>query len=72
MEWISVEDALPEPGEVVITFRPMAKASGDEVYTVQKFIGKNYGNKSPQGVIHGFDRWCHPTHWARIIPPIGN
>jgi hypothetical protein len=49
MEWISVEDALPEPGEVVITFRPMAEASGDEVYTVQKFIGKNYGTDKCMG-----------------------
>ena len=72
MEWISVEDALPEPGEVVFTFRPMAKDSGDEEYTVQRFIGKDYQNKSKQGVIHGFDRWCHPTHWMRIVSPGGN
>jgi len=54
--WISVEKQLPEIGQRVITFRPMAKESGDDELTIQLFTGSN--NTSPQGVKHGFDRWC--------------
>jgi hypothetical protein len=69
MEWISVKDELPMDGEFVFTYRPMAKESGDEEYTAQKFVSKDYKNTSPQGIVHGFDRWSHPTHWMRIKPP---
>jgi len=51
MKWINVNDELPEPMQFVLTYRPLAKGSGD--VTCQKFISK----------IHGFDRWHNVTHW---------
>ena len=69
MKWINIKDELPKEGEMVFTYRPMAKESGDDEYTAQRFISKDYKNKSPQGVGHGFDRWCHPTYWMKIKPP---
>lgn len=64
--WIDVNYKLPRKGQIVLTYRPLAKESGDEVYTIQKFMGKRYKNISPQGVIHNFDRWCHPSHWMPL------
>ena len=66
MNWISVKDKLPRKGQTVLTYRPRAKETGDDVYTIQMFIGKDFENVSPQGVVHGFDRWCHPTHWMPL------
>lgn len=68
MNWISVEDELPNKGEVVLTYRPKAKETGDLEYVVAKYIEEGY-QKSPQGVKHGFHMWCHPTHWAKITKP---
>ena len=69
MEWISVKDELPQDGEIVFAYRPMARFSGDPIYTHQKFISIDYKNRSKQGIVHGFNRWHHPTHWMRIEPP---
>ena len=66
MEWISVKDKLPKKGQIVLTYRPKAKQSGDNIYEIQKFISKDYENISPQGIVHGFDLWCHPTHWMPL------
>lgn len=64
-DWISIEDRLPEIGQKVITYRPLAKLTGDEKITIQNYVGGQ--NTSPQGFTHGFDRWCHPTHWMPLI-----
>jgi len=65
MEWINIKDQLPKIGQKVITFRPLAEESGDEKITIQNYVGGK--NTSPQGIEHGFDRWCHPTHWMPLI-----
>jgi len=64
--WISVKDKLPRKGQIVLTYRPKAKESGDDVITIQQFISRDSKNVSPQGVVHGFDRWCHPSHWMPL------
>jgi len=64
MEWISIKNELPKVGQEVITYRPLARETGDDIITVQKYVGGT--NISKQGIVHGFDRWCHPTHWMPL------
>lgn len=66
-EWISVEDRLPEVGIKVLCYRPEAEKSGDEIIKVSYALdGKN---RSPQGIEHKFECWCHVTHWMPLPNP---
>lgn len=67
MEWISVEERLPPKNAEVLVYRPLAHETNDPHFTTDAFVGSNRVSK--QGVAHGFDRWCHPTHWMPLPPP---
>jgi hypothetical protein len=64
MQWISVEERLPEVGQSCLVYRPLAELTNDPVYDVREYCGRSV--VSPQGVVHGFDCWCHPTHWMSL------
>lgn len=64
MEWISVEDRLPEVGQEVLVYRPLAGETSDPLVVIRKFSGLS--RVSPQGFEHRFDCWCHPTHWMPL------
>ena len=65
--WISVDDRLPEVGIKVLCYRPEAEKSGDEIIKVSYALdGKN---RSPQGIEHKFECWCHVTHWMPLPNP---
>lgn len=66
-EWISVKDRLPEVGQYVLVFRPLANKTNDSEIVTDVYIGKV--QSSPQGVEHGFERWCHPTYWMPLPEP---
>ena len=66
-DWISVEDRLPGIGEGVLAYRPMAEATQDPRITITIYQGR--GQDSPQGVVHGFRCWCHPSHWMPLPEP---
>lgn len=65
MQWISVEDRLPEVGQGVIAYRPTAHLSNDPPITITFYAG-GFRNESWQGVKHGFDCLCHPSHWMPL------
>ena len=65
--WVKVEDGLPEVGQKVYVFRPLAKLTGDSELTIAIYDGRH--EISPQGVVHGFDCWCHPSHWHKLPTP---
>lgn len=67
--WISVDDELPEIGVDVLVYRPRAKESHDALVRVSRRGWESKANQSPQGVLHCFECWCHPTHWMPITPP---
>lgn len=63
MEWISVNDRLPEAGQMVVVYRPDAPKSCDPIYKVATFKG------APRlGREHGFDCYVAPTHWTPLTP----
>jgi hypothetical protein len=66
-EWISVNDRLPEIGQFVLCYRPLAKETNDPIYDVRVFDGNE--RTSPQGIKHCFDMWCHPSHWMPLPAP---
>lgn len=65
--WISVEERLPEIGQKVLVYRPMASRTADEPCVMSIYSGISY--HSPQQIEHKFDCWCHPTHWRVIEYP---
>lgn len=65
-DWISVDDRLPEVGQEVLVYRPLAHETNDPHIALRQYIGGSH--KSPQGVEHGFDCWCHPSHWMQRPP----
>lgn len=67
--WISVEDRLPEIGVDVLVYRPKAKESRDPLIAVSRRCWEGRENQSPQGVLHCFECWCHPTYLMPITPP---
>ena len=65
-EWQPIK-TLPKDGRYVIVYRPMAMETGDETITITKTLKRgSTPTKSPQGVEHWTERWCHPTHWMDI------
>ena len=64
MLWISVEERLPEVGQNCLVYRPLAGHTNDPVFDIREYCGRN--RESPQGIVHGFDCWCHPTHWMPL------
>ncbi len=66
-KWIPCSERMPEMGEMVVCFRPQAQESVDQQFAVDTYTGRIH--KSPQGVEHGFDRWCHPSHWMPLPAP---
>ena len=66
--WISVEEWLPEIGVDVLCYRPKAKESYDSLVTVSRRGWEGKANQSPQGVLHCFECWCHPTYWIPLPP----
>ena len=71
-DWISVEDRLPEIGVDVLVYRPEAGKSHDPLIKVSRRGWESCVNQSPQGVLHCFECWCHPSHWMPIAPPSTN
>lgn len=65
-DWISVDDRLPQVGQEVLVYRPLAHETNDPHIALRQYIGGSH--KSPQGVEHGFDCWCHPSHWMQRPP----
>ena len=65
--WISVDDRVPDVGAEVVAYRPMADESNDPKVCVTTYYGINH--PSPQGVMHGFQCWCHVTHWMPLPEP---
>lgn len=65
--WINVEERLPEKGQQVIAYRPTATLTQDEPVAFVRYTGRP--NTSWQGIEHGFDHICHPTHWMPLPPP---
>lgn len=63
-EWIRVEDKLPATGEKVIVYRPTAESTQDQPVRVVRYTG--HMRTSWQGVEHGFECICHPTHWMPL------
>lgn len=61
-KWQPIKTA-PKNVEVIV-YRPLAHLTGDQHVCVS-YRGTS-PNKSPQGVKHYFDCWCHPTHWIPI------
>jgi len=62
--WINVNDRLPNLGQEVLAFRPEAHLSQDPHIVVREFTAT--ARKSPQGVMHRFNCWCHVTHWIPL------
>ncbi len=64
MEWISVNERLPELGVEVLVFRPSAHKTGD------KNIQMDYMVKSerydPDQVLHCWSRYWNATHWMPL------
>ena len=67
IQWQAYPENKPVAGVKVLTFRPQAKETGDKEVVVQCYDGRI--QLSPQGVEHGWDRWCHVTHFAEINLP---
>lgn len=65
-DWISVEHRMPEPGQQVIAYRPTAELTSDSMVRIVRYLGAGRERESWQGVWHGFDCICHPTHWKPI------
>ena len=63
--WVNVDDRLPNLGQKVIAFRPQAHLSQDEHIVIARLMAT--AHKSPQGVTHCFDCWCHVTHWSPLL-----
>jgi len=68
MEWIDIKKELPQPNEVVFTYRPTASNYGDDVFTMDRFVGVNSFDLN--GIPHGFCRNHHVTHWMRPEIPV--
>jgi len=64
--WISVEDRLPEIGQGVIAYRPTAQQTSDPTICVTFYRGRGFEREDWQGVVHGFDCLCHPSHWMPL------
>ncbi|TQK10196.1 DUF551 domain-containing protein [Herbaspirillum sp. SJZ107] len=62
--WISVDERLPELGQKVIAYRPTAAQTSDPTINIIRYTGRE--RESWQGVKHGFDCICHPTHWMPL------
>lgn len=65
MRWRTIRSA--PKNKKILVYRPLAELSGDDEIRVSVRTGRK--QTSPQGVVHDFDCWCHPTHWMPI-PPI--
>ena len=72
-EWQPIE-TLPRDGRYVLVYRPLAMESGDETLAITKTLKRgSTATRSPQGVKHWTERWCHPTHWMDLPPlPVVN
>lgn len=67
-QWQPIKTARKLPiGTEILAYRPLAPRSGDDTITV--VATTKYATKSPQGVKHYTDRWCHPTHWMPLPSP---
>ena len=62
--WVPVAERLPEEGQAVVLYRPLAHLTQDPDICIGWNTGRK--NESPQGVKHTFDCWCHPTHWLPL------
>lgn len=63
--WIDVNDQLPEPGQMVLVYRPNAGETQDPIVRTAF-----YGLHGRSGV-HGFNCYVQPSHWAYIPTPPG-
>lgn len=59
-ELISVKDALPNVGDLVLCYRPDAPESNDPVWKIAYF-----GLHGREGV-HGFNCYHQPSHWCSL------
>ena len=67
MDWISVDDRLPEKGVKVLVYRPDAQWSHDPLFTID--MRTEGSHEDPRGVPHEFERWCRPSHWRPLPEP---
>ena len=67
--WRPIE-SVPRDGTRVIAYRPEAPATQANVFEI--VAGDNRATKSPQGVTHYTNGWCHPTHWQPLPAPPGD
>ena len=68
-DWQDISTA-PKDGRLIIVYRPLAAETGDPLIKITHM--NRYPQKSPQGVKHYADCWCHPTHWLPLPPPPGS
>ena len=62
--WISVDQQLLAKGQQVVAYRPTAAQTNDDPVRLVRYTGGE--RESWQGVTHGFDCICHPTHWMPL------
>lgn len=62
--WISVNDRLPAIGSQVIAYRPTAESTHDDAVMLTRYSGVE--RISWQGISHGFECICHPSHWMPL------
>lgn len=67
--WISVNDRLPAIGSQVIAYRPTAESTHDDAVMLTRYSGVE--RISWQGISHGFECICHPSHWMPLpVAPV--
>lgn len=66
-QWISVEDALPENGQLVHT-KIESKIMGTWCLIFRQYINGSWLDFGPDG----YAQWGHhpPTHWTPLFPKI--
>lgn len=67
MEWIDVNDRLPDIGVEVLVLRPTALDWGDDVVAIDKRVfDKDKGYPDQYGKENLFDRSHHVTGWMPL------
>lgn len=65
--WVSVEEALPEPGREVLTYGAKENWNGAVMY---RYVGINRTEWYMRAPYDSEPLQCYtPTHWCEITPP---